>query len=305
MAARRGLAPADQVHRRGCADVSYYGASINRASTTSSTSLLEVGETVMAMPGTEPQAAQGNVARRVVVIVGASSGIGRCLASMCVASSDAVVLVARREELLRQVAAELADAPGSRRRDLEAPIVLAADVRADDVGARVAEATLAAFGRVDVLVYAAGWNVPKRAIGEADAESWRTIIDTNLTGAFHLTSALVPVMRRQGAGLLIYLSSSGAKRADRSGAAYQASKAGVAALAHATMEECRSDGIRTTVIYPGVTDTPFLDHRPAPVDEGTRQHALRAVDVATACRFVMDLPQRAHVPELLLYPTVP
>ena len=169
-------------------------------------------------------------------------------------------------------------------------------------GRSLVEATLAHFGRLDVLVYAAGWNVPKRALGEVTLESWSTILGTNVTGAFNLTNAVVPVIREQGGGLLIYISSSGAKHADRSGVAYQASKAGLAALAHATMEECRGDNIRATVIYPGLTDTPFTAHRPTAPDPEVLRLALQADDVAAACMFVMDLPSRAHIPELLIYP---
>jgi NADP-dependent 3-hydroxy acid dehydrogenase YdfG len=109
-------------------------------------------------------------------------------------------------------------------------------------------------------------------------------------------------MRDQGGGLLIYISSSGARRADRSGVAYQASKAGLAALAQATREECRGDDIRTTVIYPGMTDTPFMAHRPSAPSPEELRLALQPADVAAACMFVIDLPSRAYIPELLIYP---
>jgi NADP-dependent 3-hydroxy acid dehydrogenase YdfG len=237
---------------------------------------------------------------RVVVIVGASSGIGRALALRCARQGDALVLAARRSELLRQLDDEIAQLhpPGPGK-----TVTATADVRDADAAAGIVEIALAHFGRLDVVVYAAGWNVPRRSIYEATPESWRSVVETNLSGAFSVTSAAVPAMRARGGGLLVYLSSSGAKRPDQSGAAYQASKAGLAALAHATTEECRADNIRTTVIYPGMTDTPFLEHRPAPPDEETRQRALQPDDVAAACTFVMGLPARAHVPELLIYPS--
>lgn len=236
---------------------------------------------------------------RVVAIVGASSGIGRALALRCGQRGDALVLTARRAELLGELAAEIAagrkDSPGRTE-------CLTSDVRAASAGRDIVDAAVSSFGRVDVIVYAAGWNVPKRSIYEATAESWQSILETNLTGAFSVTSAAVPVMKAQGGGLLVYVSSSGAKRPDQSGAAYQASKAGMAALAHATMEECRADNIRTTVIYPGLTDTPFVEHRPLPLSEEARRNALQPTDVVDACMFVMGLPGRAHVPELLIYP---
>jgi NADP-dependent 3-hydroxy acid dehydrogenase YdfG len=237
---------------------------------------------------------------RVVVIVGASSGIGRALALRCARQGDALVLAARRSDLLRHLDGEIAQArpPGPGK-----TVTVTADVRDKEAAVGIVEAALAHFGRLDVVVYAAGWNVRRRSIYEATAQSWQSIVETNLSGAFSVTSAAVPAMKARGGGLLVYLSSSGAKRPDQSGAAYQASKAGLAALAHATMEECRADNIRTTVIYPGLTDTPFLEHRPAPPDEETRRRALHPDDVASACTFVMGLPARAHVPELLIYPS--
>jgi NADP-dependent 3-hydroxy acid dehydrogenase YdfG len=237
---------------------------------------------------------------RVVAIVGASSGIGRALALRCAQLGDALILAARRGDLLGRLDAEIA----AERKDIrDKTVCITSDVRERNAGRDIVDAAISHFGKVDIIVYAAGWNVPKRSIYEATAESWQCIIETNLSGAFGITSAAVPVMRAQGGGLLIYLSSSGAKRPDQSGAAYQASKAGMAALAHATMEECRADNIRTTVIYPGLTDTPFVEHRPVPPSEEIRRNALQPDDVVDACTFVMGLPSRAHVPELLIYPS--
>lgn len=237
---------------------------------------------------------------RVVVIVGASSGIGRALALRCARLGDALVLAARRGDLLGKLNAEIA---GGREDMPEKTLCITSDVRESNAGRDIVNAALSRFGKVDIIVYAAGWNVPRRSIYEATAESWEAIVETNLNGAFSVTSAAVPVMKAQGGGLLVYISSAGAKRPDQSGAAYQASKAGMAALAHATMEECRADNIRTTVIYPGLTDTPFVEHRAVPLSEEARRRALQPDDVVDACTFVMGLPGRAHVPELLIYPS--
>lgn len=237
---------------------------------------------------------------RVVVIAGASSGIGRALALRCAELGDTLVLAARREDLLGQLDDEIA---ARRPPAAGKSVTVTADVRDPDAAAGIVGTALSHFGVLDVAVYAAGWNVPRRSIYETTAESWRSIVDTNLSGAFSVTRAAVPAMKAHGGGLLVYVSSSGAKRPDQSGVAYQASKAGLAALAHATMEECRADNIRTTVIYPGLTDTPFLEHRAAPPDEQTLRRALQPDDIAAACTFVMGLPARAHVPELLIYPS--
>lgn len=254
----------------------------------------------------EPAAATA----RVITVVGASSGIGRSVALFSAAAGDELVLVARRKPLLQRVTEEIGaqkDAGAGLGHHGPAtphePTVVAADVRDEASARQIVDAAVSAHGRLDVVVYAAGWNVPQRAMDEATIESWRLIMDTNVTGAFLITSAALPVMRQQKSGLFVFVSSSGAKRPDRSGAAYQASKAGLAALAHATMEEAREDGVRTTVVYPGTTDTAFLEHRPVPTDAAARRKALQPEDVARAVRFVIELPARAHVPDLLIYPS--
>jgi NADP-dependent 3-hydroxy acid dehydrogenase YdfG len=114
--------------------------------------------------------------------------------------------------------------------------------------------------------------------------------------------AMLPVFRRQRDGLLIHITSSAARKPDASGVGYQASKAGVAALAHATMEEERANGIRVSVLYPGLTDTPMVELRPTPPTPEMLAKALQPDDVARMCFAVMTLPARAYVPELVLYP---
>jgi serine 3-dehydrogenase (NADP+) len=160
--------------------------------------------------------------------------------------------------------------------------------------------THAKFGRIDVVVYASGTNIPDRALDRLTPEIWDTMIRTNLTGAFHCTQLVLPVMREQSDGLIIYISSIGARRPDVSGIAYQASKRGMDGIAGGTMVEERDRGIRTSVIYPGLCDTALVLQRPVPTPPEVMQHALQPEDVAEACAFVASLPPRCHVPELVL-----
>lgn len=240
----------------------------------------------------------GTLKGRVVAIVGASSGIGRSTALAAHQAGAAVALAARDAGQLHTLAEELVT-----ERNGDDVLTYPMDARRRSEVAQFTHTVLERFGSIDAVVFAAGWNVPRRALAELADEDYDTILDTNLRGAFLVTQSVLPAMRRQGEGLLVYISSSGAKQPDQSGAAYQASKAGVAALAHATMIENRGNGIRTTVLYPGLTATPFVRHRPTPPDPATLQIALQPEDVAAACLFVLNLPPRAHVPELLLYPT--
>lgn len=238
----------------------------------------------------------GDLAGQVVVIAGASSGMGRATALAAAEAGARLVLAARGEAALAEVAAAVAAAGAE---------ALAVPTDATDRGAaeRLVAAAVERFGRIDALVATVGTNIPRRRLDELTADSWQGMVAVNLTAPFNLTQAVVPVLRNHGGGLIVYVSSSAAKRPDASGVAYQATKAGVVGLAHGTMEEERANGIRTTVIFPGLTDTPLVLKRPTPTPPDVLARALRPEDVAAACLFVLRLPPRAHVPELLLYPS--
>ena len=134
-------------------------------------------------------------------------------------------------------------------------------------------------------------------------ESWDELLATNLSAAFHVTQAALPSMREQGDGLIVYVSTYAIQRPDVSGVAYQASKHGLTGLAHGTREEEKANGIRTTVIFPGLTETPLLAKRPVPTPPEVIAKALQPEDVAEACLFVATLPPRVRVPELQFVPS--
>jgi NADP-dependent 3-hydroxy acid dehydrogenase YdfG len=235
---------------------------------------------------------------QVVLVVGASSGMGRATAAALALAGARVVLAARSVEVLGEAEAEV------KRAGAEA-LAIPTDATDRESVERLIRAAAGEFGRIDALVNTVGTNIPRRTLDELTSESWSDMLATNLTAAFNLTQAVVPVLRSQGGGLVIHVSSSAAKKPDLSGVAYQASKAGVVGLAHGTMEEERKHGIRTTVIFPGLTDTPLVLKRPTPTPSDVLARALQPEDIAAACLFVMRLPPRAHVPELVLYPSQP
>lgn len=232
---------------------------------------------------------------RVVVVAGASSGMGRATALAAANAGAHVVLAGRNAQALEEVRACVEERGGS-------ALVVPGDATERNAVGKLVDVTLTNHGRIDVLINSVGTNIPRRTLDELTVESWSEMLAINLSAAFNLTQAIVPVFRRQEGGLLIHISSSAAKKPDRSGVAYQATKAGVASLAHGTMEEEREHGLRVTVIFPGLTDTPLVLKRPTPTPPEVLARALKPEDVAAACMFVMQLPQHAHVPELLLYP---
>jgi NADP-dependent 3-hydroxy acid dehydrogenase YdfG len=172
-----------------------------------------------------------------------------------------------------------------------------------DQVAHLVQTTLDQFGRIDILVYATGTNIPDRSLEVLSHETWEMMLGTNLTGAFHCTKAVLPTMREQKSGLIIYLSSGCVQSPDVSGVSYQASKHGMSGLAHGTFNEEQDHGIRTTVIFPGLCDTPLVLKRPTPTPPEVVAKALQPEDVADACLFVATMPSRARIPELVLLPS--
>jgi NAD(P)-dependent dehydrogenase (short-subunit alcohol dehydrogenase family) len=155
---------------------------------------------------------------------------------------------------------------------------------------------------LDILVCAAGTNLPERRLEQLTPERWDTVLAVNLNGAYYCVGAALPYLRRSR-GIAVLIGSVSGSWPDASGAAYQASKAGLLALARATAREEHANGVRCTAILPGMVDTPILDRRPSPPSAEMREQSLRPEDVAASCLFAITLPPRAYVPELTLLPT--
>jgi NADP-dependent 3-hydroxy acid dehydrogenase YdfG len=230
---------------------------------------------------------------KVTIIVGASSGMGAAAARLFAGSGFKVILAARSSDKLQELAAELGDGAAA----------VATDVRRREDVEKLIRSTEDAETRIDHLLYFTGTNIPERSIDVLTEQTWEMMLRTNLTGAFHCTQAVLPIMRRQKQGLILYISSAAAKIPDGSGVSYQASKRGLVGLAHGTFQEEKQNGIRTSVLFPGFTDTPLALKRPVATDPETMAMALKPEDVAAACLFVASLPPRAYVPELVILPT--
>jgi NADP-dependent 3-hydroxy acid dehydrogenase YdfG len=233
---------------------------------------------------------------QTALVVGASSGIGRATAVLLAREGVRVMAAARREDRLRALESELT-AEGRR------IVYCAADMsRAEDTE-RMAALARERFGRIDVLVYAAGTNSPDRSLRRLTPDIWNTILQVSLSGAYHATQAVLPQMRAAGSGYLVYIASISALVPDVSGAAYQAAKRGLLGLAHAVRMEEKENGIRTCVICPGLVDTEMLNLRPVKTPPEVVAKALQAEDVAEAVLAVLRLHPRAVVPEMQVLPT--
>jgi NAD(P)-dependent dehydrogenase (short-subunit alcohol dehydrogenase family) len=234
------------------------------------------------------------LAGKVVLVAGASSGMGWATALACAREGAEVALVARRREPLAELAARIV-ALGRR------AAVCPADLTDSNATENAFAAATEQLGPLDVVVHTAGTNIRERALTVLSQEGWDEVMGGNVETAFQVTRAAVPRLRGRG-GRIIYVSSLAVQRPDISGIAYQAAKHAVVGLAHGTMQEEKANGIRTTVIFPGLTDTPLVLKRPVPTPTEVLAKALRPEDVAAACVFVATLPARANVPELQLAP---
>jgi serine 3-dehydrogenase (NADP+) len=233
-----------------------------------------------------------SIQNQTVLIVGASSGIGRAAAVLFAREGAKVVAAARREDRLQALKQELA----KEQRDIT---VRVADASKPEDMQHLAQA----IGKIDILVFVAGTNTPDRSLERLTPEIWNSMVEVNLNGAFYATHAVLPTMRGAGAGHLIYVSSISGLVPDVSGASYQAAKRGVVGLAHAIRVEEKQNGSRTCVICPGLVDTELLEKRPVKPTPEVLAKALQPEDVAEAILFVAKLPPRAVVPELQLMPT--
>lgn len=242
--------------------------------------------------GVDAFARTGRLSGRRVLVTGASSGIGAATARALAADGARVAVLARRAALLE----ELAGSVGG--------VAVPADVT--DPAAVLTAATTAAdrLGGLDGLVAAAGVVRPT-TVADGDPEQWRELVEVNLLGTLHATRAVVEHLRGAGGGDVVLLSSmSGRRLLTPELGVYAATKAGVRMLAEGLRRELADDGIRVTVLAPGLVDTPMLDGRDDPVSVRLRTRAaevgLRADDVAAAVVDVLAAPPHVVHAEVAL-----
>lgn len=185
-----------------------------------------------------------SVAGRVACVTGASSGIGRALATGLAEAGAKVVGVARRAQRLENWRAEAGAGAAAVAADLSDPSAM------DEAAARIS----APFGPPDILINAAGIN-PRLTAEDQDWESWRATLDINLSTPFFLAKALVGPMKAKRWGRIVNIASLQTERAMPSGVAYGASKGGVGQLTRAMAEAWSGDGIIANAIAPGFFHT--------------------------------------------------
>ena len=230
---------------------------------------------------------------RRAIVTGGSRGIGYAIARALAADGAQVMITGldsgRLDRAVRQLEAEA----GAAGRVAGAP----SDVRLRaDVDALVA-ATVERFGGVDTLVNNAGVGV-WGDVAETTDEDWHRVLDTNLTGPFLCSRAVIPIMRRGGGGWIINIASLAGRNALPGGGVYCASKAGLVSFSESLMQEVRSDGIRVSVIMPGSVATEFTA-RSRDEDDAWK---LTPDDVALAVMNLLTHPARSLPSKIELRP---
>ncbi len=235
----------------------------------------------------------GDVSGRTVLVTGASSGIGLATVRALLAGGAKVHAVARHVDALSR------DFPAEAGAGELVPHSL--DVADGAAVQRLAD-ELAASDSLDTVVLAAGQNINPRTFGDVDFDAFDKLMRVNLNGVFYVLRSMIKQLR-ENRGDAIIISSVAAFWPDHSGAAYQASKAGISALARGAAWDEHGRGVRFTTIYPGVVNTPILDKRPTPPPANIRQWFIQPEDVANVIISSMTIPGRTTVSEVTLVAT--
>jgi NADP-dependent 3-hydroxy acid dehydrogenase YdfG len=225
--------------------------------------------------------------QRVLMITGASTGIGAATAKQAVAAGWNVVLSARSEDKLRALSEELGSAQTH---------VVRCDVTEWEDQQRLVAETIERFGRVDAAFANAGFGA-KRGFLEEQPDFWRSMVLTNVLGPALTIRAVLPHFLDQDSGHFL-ITSSVAGRRSLPGSLYSATKHAATAMGEALRSELRqmheNFSVRVTLIEPGMVDTPFFENRP--------ERALEAADIARAVLYALDQPPGVDVNEMLIRP---
>jgi len=220
----------------------------------------------------------------VLVITGASSGIGAATAHRAVEFGHRVVLAARSEDKLQELAHELGGD--------ERAVAVRCDVTSWEDQEALVRTALDRYGRMDAYFANAGFGA-KRGFLEETPEFWRSMVDTNVLGAAYSIRASLAHFRAQDGGHVLLTSSVAGRRA-LPGSLYSATKHAVTAMGEALRQEVADTGIKVTLIEPGAVDTPFFDSTPS--------NALEPDDIARAVLFALTQPPHVDVNEILIRP---
>ena len=227
---------------------------------------------------------------QVVIITGASRGIGRATALAMARAGARVVVAARNKEQLQSLSDEIEAETG------QPALVCPTDVAQEDDVKRLVQTALDVWGQVDILVNNAGFNARKAKIWEITPQEWDSMFAVNLRGAWLCCREVLPGMVARQSGHIVNVISTASQIGLEQIGAYGATKWGLLGLTKSLIKEVRPYNVRVTAFSPGGTDTSF---RAEP-----RPHYLRPETVAEAIVFVTALPENAVVHDMVMRPMV-
>ncbi len=236
-----------------------------------------------------------SLAGQVAIVTGASSGIGRAIAAELLSAGAHVVLAARRAAELEAVVAELAGPPGS----AIAAIAVPTDVADESAIERLVARAIGAFGRLDILINAAGIG-GFGLVHKLDAALLDRVWAVNVRGAILAAKHVVPILAAQGHGAIVNIGSVSSKRGWPQGTPYVASKFALRGFTECLRMEMRESGVRVVLVCPDLTATGFF--AASGVALSGREAMLEAEEVAATVRFALELPPGADLTELDLFP---
>ena len=239
-----------------------------------------------------------NIENKVVVIVGASSGLGEALARRLAKDGAKLMLGARRSERLAAIAADL---------NLQNGAYLKTDVTDPAQVQALVDKAVELYGRVDVIVNNAGL-MPHSLLEQRQLNDWNAMIDINLRGVLHGIAAALPYMKEQKSGHIINTSSVAGHKVRPGSAVYSATKTAVRVISEGLRQEVKPYNIRTTIISPGAVLSELVD---SITDEGVAQNtrayydqvAISAESFANVVAFAISQPEDVDINEILFRPT--
>jgi NADP-dependent 3-hydroxy acid dehydrogenase YdfG len=244
----------------------------------------------------------GLLSGKTALVTGASSGIGRGVAVALAESGARVALVARRADRLKDLAAQIEAGGGQ-------ALARPADVTDEAEAARAVEDAAGHFGGLDILVNAAGMTQTGK-VENANLADWRYVFELNFWAGLYCSRAAIPALKAGGGDIVNISSTAGRRPVGATFGPYAASKFALTAFTESLRAEVTQAGIRVSIIEPGATATEVHTHiKDERVRESTRQHlqkdgALQPEDVAAAVVFVVSLPPRVNVSQLMIRPSV-
>ncbi|WP_203295757.1 SDR family oxidoreductase [Luteirhabdus pelagi] len=241
-----------------------------------------------------------NIEEKVVIITGASSGLGETTARHISDLGAKVVLAARRSDRIEKLAKEINDKGGN-------AIFVPTDVTKEDQVKKLINDTIDEFGQIDVLLNNAGL-MQQSPLESQKTDEWDNMIDVNVKGVLYGIAAVLPQMKKQKSGHIINVSSVAGHKVTPSGSVYCATKHAVRVISEGLRQEVTPYNLRTTIISPGAVDTELPEHITHEESaEGMKQyykeHAISPDSFARAVAYAISQPNDVDINEILFRPT--